>query len=371
MSSKIKSFDVILILIPLMILGIGISVIYSLVTNTIDSGLVLKQILSSLIGLTLMVAMSFTDYRFFRAANWIFYCVAILLLIYVDFFGYAAGGAMRWINLGFFQLQPSEIAKAFLIITLGAYFSRKIGKLAFRDLLISLMIFAPLLILVLKEPDLGTALVLCFIYITMLFVSKPGKTLLAVIISGLVIAITIFILAFYNVAPFDKIMHDYQRERIGTFINPNNDPYGDGYHVKQAQIAIGAGGIFGKGLGKGSQSQLQFLPKPQTDFIFSGISEALGFFGAGILLALYCFLIIRILNIAVMAQDNFGMLICCGIAAMIGFQVVVNIGMNLGLAPVTGIPLPFASYGGSALMAYLFMIGLVESIHIRHKKIAF
>ena len=166
-------------------------------------------------------------------------------------------------------------------------------------------------------------------------------------------------------------MQDYQRNRILTFVDPNLDPYGKGYNVKQAQITVGSGGILGKGVGRGSQSQLRFLPKPQTDFIFSGIAESFGFIGSVVLIGLYTYLIMRIVAIGNLARDNFGMLICFGVAAMFLFQVLVNVGMNLGLAPVTGIPLPFSSYGGSSLVAYLFLIGLVQSIFIRHKKISF
>lgn len=371
MSSKIKTFDIILPIIPLLILTASIAVIYSIVLNTSDAGLALRQGIFAIIGISIMMLASFIDYRLFRSINWIFYIAGLLLLLYVDFFGTAAGGAMRWINLGFFQLQPSELAKVFLIFSFSAFFSKKIGKMKWRDILFSVFILATPLLLVLKEPDLGTGLVLCFIFICLLLASKPSKIQLATILLTLIILIGVFFLATFNVKPFGKYIKDYQRNRVLTFINPNLDPYGKGYNVRQAQITIGSGGALGKGLGRGSQSQLRFLPKPQTDFIFSGIAESFGFVGSIVLVALYAFLIIKIVNIGNLARDNFGMLVCFGTAAMILFQVLVNIGMNLGLAPVTGIPLPFSSYGGSSLAAYLFLIGLVESVFIRHKKISF
>jgi len=318
-----------------------------------------------------MAIVSFIDYRMFRGINWILYIIGILLLLYVDFFGKAAGGAMRWINLGFFQLQPSELAKIFLIFSFSAFFSKKIGKLQWRDICISVLILLPPLFLVLKEPDLGTALVLCFIYVIILFLSKPTKTQSLVISMLLIILAGSLLLSTFKVKPFDKLMHDYQRNRILTFIDPSLDPYGNGYNVRQAQITIGSGGLSGKGLGRGSQSQLRFLPEPYTDFIFSGIAESFGFFGSFVLVSLYALLIIKIINIGNLARDNFGMLICIGTSAMFLFQILVNIGMNLGLAPVTGIPLPFASCGGTSLVVYLFLIGLVQSVFIRHKKISF
>ena len=371
MSSKIKTFDIILPIIPLLIIASSIAVIYSLVLNTVDAELVFKQGLSAIIGLALMISISFVDYRFFRGISWMLYAAGILLLLYVDFFGMAAGGAMRWIDLGFFQLQPSELAKVFMIFSLSSLFSTKISKLRWVDISASLLILIPPLLLVLKEPDLGTALVLCFIYLVMLMISRPSKVQSLIIVLGLVFFIAAFSLSTMNIKPFGFLMKDYQRNRVLTFIDPSLDLYGKGYNVRQAGITVGSGGLLGRGLGRGSQSQLRFLPKPQTDFIFSGIAESFGFVGSIIFVGLYAYLIIRIINIGNLARDNFGMLICFGTASLLVFQVLVNVGMNLGLAPVTGIPLPFSSYGGSSLVAYLFLIGLVQSVFIRHKKISF
>lgn len=371
MSNKIKTFDILLPLVPTLLLIISVVVIYSLVFGSNESGLAFKQGVSGTIALLIMAIISFFDYRFFRSISWVFYIITILLLAYVDFFGVAAGGAMRWINLGFFQLQPSELAKVFLILVLASFYSSRIGKLRWKDILVAGLIFLPTLILVLKEPDLGTGLVLCFIFIVLLYASKPNKIQNLVITLSILIFSSILVLSSLKVAPFTGLLHDYQRNRILTFIDPNLDPHGKGYNVRQAQIAAGSGGIFGKGLGHGTQSQLQYLPKPQTDFIFSGIAESFGFLGTMVYLSLYAFLIVRIISIGNLAKDNYGMLIAFSVAGMLFFQVIINVGMNLGLAPVTGIPLPFASYGGSALVAYFFLIGLVESIYIRHKKISF
>ena len=371
MSKKIKTFDIILPLLPVLLLVISVAVIYSLVFGTNESGLAFKQGVSAVIGLVLLAVISFFDYRIFKSTSWILYLITMALLVYVDFFGVAAGGAVRWIDLGFFQLQPSELAKVFLILVLASFYSSKIGKLSWKDIFVAALIFLPTLALVLKEPDLGTGLVLVFIFIVLLYASKPNRVQTFVITMTILTFAAVLVLSSLKVAPFTGFLKDYQRNRILTFIDPNLDPHGKGYNVRQAQIAAGSGGIFGKGLGHGTQSQLQYLPKPQTDFIFSGIAESFGFLGTMVYLLLFILLIVRIINIGNLAKDNYGMLISFAAAGMLIFQIVINVGMNLGLAPVTGIPLPFASYGGSAILAYLFLIGLVESVYVRHKKISF
>lgn len=371
MSSKIKTFDILLPLIPTLISIVGIAVIYSLVYGTNDADLASRQGIFVTLGVAAMVTFFFVDYRSFRSTSWILYVLTILLLIYVDFFGKIAGGAARWINLGFFQLQPSELAKVFLILFYASFYSGKIGKIHWRDILIAFLLFLPPLFLILKEPDLGTALVICFIFIALFFVSKPNKWQGGLVATLIVVMSLFLIFSALRIKPFENLLQDYQRNRILSFVDPNLDPYGKGYNVKQAQIAIGSGGLLGRGLGHGSQSQLQFLPKPHTDFIFSGIAESFGFLGTAIFLALYGFLIVKIVNVAYLARDNFGMLVCFGTAAMLFFQILINIGMNLGLAPVTGIPLPFASSGGTAMVVYLFNIGIIQNVFIRHKKISF
>ncbi len=370
-AKKIKTFDIILLLIPVILIVTGISVIYSLLIVGGNSTLTVHQIINAGIGIALMFVVSFFDYRFFRGTNWIFYLISIILLIIVIFIGKTTNGATNWLDLKVFQLQPSEVAKIFLIITLAAFFTDKIGKLKWSDIFWSFLIVLIPLALVLKEPDLGTALVICFIYFTILIISKPTKIQLVTIFSGIILVVVFAGLAVFNVKPFGKFLHDYQRSRILVFINPSLDPLGRGYNVKQAQITIGSGGIFGKGLGKGTQSQLQFLPEAHTDFIFAGTAESFGFIGASVILALFAFLIIRLIDIANLSRDNFGTLIAFGVAAMFLIQILINVGMDVGLMPVTGIPLPFLSYGGTSLIVSFFSVGLAESIFIRHKKITF
>jgi rod shape determining protein RodA len=371
MGKRIKIFDFTLFVAPLIITALSIALIYSLVFSGEDADLALRQGVFALGSLVVAALVSFSDYRALKGFWWAFYLGSIILLLVVDLFGHVSGGAMRWINLGFFQLQPSEIAKIAVIIVLSRFLSEKIGVMRISDYIRSLILIAIPFLLILKEPDLGTALVIVFVYIIMIIASKPNLKQKIAISAILFVMIATFFLSVYNVEPFGKILRDYQRNRIFTFLNPERDPYGQGYNVKQAQIAVGAGGIFGKGLGRGSQSQLEFLPKPHTDFIFAGAGEALGFVGSTFLILLYLYLIYRILSISGLAKDSFGSLTTIGIAAMIFFQATINIGMNLGLAPVTGIPLPLLSYGGSSLLVTYFSFGIVQSIFVRHRKISF
>lgn len=366
MLNALKKFDFGLLIGPIILCVIGVSVIYSLVFSGGDVGLASKQGICAVIGIALMVLIAFTDYRNFKSIWWVFYIVAIILLIVVDIMGASARGATRWIDLGFFRLQPSEVAKISLIFALASFYHAKIGKLTIKEYIGSFVLMIPPVLLILKEPDLGTALVVIFIYVVITIMSKPSLKQYITIGAIVAVMLTFFILSVANVAPFGKFLKTYQRNRVMTFINPGNDPYGTGYNVKQAQISIGSGGLLGQGLGRGSQSQLKFLPEPHTDFIFAGTSEALGFLGALMIIAIFLFVILRIFTIGAGAQDAYGLLLAVGVGSMFLFQTVVNIGMNMGLAPVTGIPLPFMSYGGTSIIICFSALGLVQSVY--HKQ---
>ena len=371
MSTRIKTFDFSLIAIPLILLAGGLAVIYSLVVANGGDNLALKQGIIGLIGVAVAFAITFIDYRIFKGTAWIFYLISILLLLLVEVGGKVVNGAGNWLDFKFFQLQPSELAKVFLILTMAAFLGTRIGKLRWKDIIWSVVFLLIPLGLVLNEPDLGTGLVIVAIFIAMLIAAKPTKSQYAVAASMLAIILAVAILAYVDVKPFGQLLHKYQRARIAVFLDPNLAPLEEGYNVKQAQITIGSGGYFGKGLGRGNQSQLQFLPEPYSDFIFAGLVESFGFVGGLTLLGLFAIFIFRMLAIARTARDNFGYLIVIGIAMMFATQAIVNIGMNLGVLPVVGIPLPFVSYGGTSLLISFFAVGLLESIYIRHEKISF
>ena len=374
MLTKLRSFDFGLLITSALLTFSGIAVIYSLVFAEVVSNLALKQLIFFLVALLIMFLLATFDYRIFSGASWSLYLGVIILLVLVDLFGKTTGGATRWIDLKIFQLQPSEFYKFVSIIFMSAFLSRRIGRVRIVDLLYMFLMLLPPLFLILVEPDLGTALVIIFTWFVLIIFSRLSAKQYLFIFGSLAIIITIFFLSVYKIKPFTPLLKDYQRTRVETLIHPSKDKtyaYKQGYNVAQAQIAIGSGGIFGQGLSHGSQSQLQFLPKPETDFIFSSFSEAFGLIGDLILFAAYIFLLFRTVDIAKVAKDNFGYLLAVGVGATLTFQIIINVAMNIGLAPVTGIPLPFISAGGSSLITSFVLIGILQSIYIHRKKISF
>lgn len=290
------------------------------------------------------------------------YIMNLLILLAVMFVGTSALGAQRWIQLGPITIQPSEFSKLIMIICLASLLSDRINKLdTVRSLLpIGLFIGIPFL-LVLKQPDLGTSLVFLAITLGMLFVSHIKLSILR----------NIFALGILCAPIGWHFLKDYQKSRILVFLDPNTDPFGAGYHIIQSKIAIGSGQLFGKGLFQGTQSQLNFLPENHTDFIFSVIGEELGFLGCLFILFLYFVLIYRGLITAKECKDPFGMLLATGVVSMWAFQILVNVGMTCGIMPVTGIPLPFMSYGVSALTTNMMSMGILMSIYMRQQTLIF
>ncbi|MCL5795047.1 MAG: rod shape-determining protein RodA [Patescibacteria group bacterium] len=356
-----KPIDWLLYLIPIILTIAGIVIIYSLTYYNNKIGLFYSQIIYAAIGIILMSIFTFIDYRNFQGVAWYLYFAGLILLILVLFFGKTVLGASRWLDLKIFQLQPAEFFKLCLIIMLAKFFSDRIDKINFKNILFGIILLIIPGILVLRQPDLGTLMVLCFITLMIILSAKISRIQLLTL--GVIILIVLPGTWF--------LLKDYQRQRLSTFLNPNADPYGSGYNVLQSTITVGSGGLLGRGLGHGPQSQLNFLPIVYTDFIFAGLAEASGFVGSVILIVLFMFLIARILSIARISKDYFGTLIAIGIAAMLIFQVFVNIGMNIGILPVTGIPLPFVSSGGTSLIVNFICVGILQSIYLRHKKITF
>ena len=302
------------------------------------------------------------DYKILQGYGNRLYIFNLLMLVAVMVMGHSALGAQRWIQIGPITLQPSEFSKIIMIISLASVLEDKIGKLnTFRDLLpIAAYVGVPFL-LVLKQPDLGTSLVFMAILLGMLFAAGINLRLLGMIFTAGIAVLPIFW----------HFLKDYQKMRLLVFMNPNVDPLGSGYHIIQSKIAIGSGMLYGKGLFGGTQSQLNFLPENHTDFIFAVVGEELGFIGGLVLLVLYLILLRRGVKVAREASDNFGMLLAVGITSMLGFHVLVNVGMTTGIMPVTGIPLPFMSYGVSSLTTNLMSIGILLNIYMRRQKLLF
>jgi rod shape determining protein RodA len=363
-----------------------------------------RQFLSLIAGVIGLIVFAYLDYQHLKRAAPYIYGITILLLLAVLFTGSSAQGAQRWFMLGPFSFQPSEISKLGVIIALAAFFSeRKKLRGLWESGSLLILIGLPFL-LVFKQPDLGTALVFGAILLGMLAASEASPRLLLLLATpivslllrpilylwllyllGLVVYLFLtrakvldwILILGINIGvgialPFIwGALKAYQRQRIVAFLDPAADPYGAGYHTLQSKIAIGSGGIFGKGFLRGTQTQLQFIPEQHSDFIFSAVGEELGFIGAVFALLLFAVLIWRILVISWQARDDFGSLLAAGMAVMMTFHVLANTGMAVGLLPVVGIPLPFVSFGGSSLFMNLAAVGILQSIAMRRQKIIF
>jgi rod shape determining protein RodA len=338
----------------------GLVTVYSATHGRLETHLddfYLKQIYWFGAGLVLMVCVTLVDYQLLSRTAYPLLAFGILLLVVVFLFGRVASGARRWLVFGPLTFQPSELVKIFLVLSLARYFTetRREGGLRFRDLLIPLVMVVVPFVLIAKQPDLGTALVLFFVASALIFASGfPLKTLM-LITGGGVIAMPISW----------TFLKDYQKVRVITLLNPDFDPLGAGYHSWQSKIAIGSGGFWGKGWLAGTQSGLNFLPEKHTDFIFAVFAEEWGFVGTAALIVLYLFLVLRGINIAYTSKDRLGCLIATGVVAMLSVYILFNIGMTVGLTPVVGLPLPLFSYGGSAMLATMVAIGLLLNIRMR------
>jgi rod shape determining protein RodA len=362
-----KNFDWMMFGSMLALVILGILVIWSTtfkataVSGTSD---VWHQGVFAVVGLGVFLLAARGDYRMWSKLTLWLYGLMIVMLVWVLVFARAVLGAQRWIDFGFFQFQPSELAKIILILVLAKFFAVNYDQLQRpKYLAMSLGIVAIPMLLVMKQPDLGTALVMAAIWLAMALVSRVRKlhlALLAAVVVGL--------------APFGlKLLKPFQRARLETFINPTADPLHTGYNAVQSTITVGSGQVFGRGLAAGSQSQLNFLPSlaQHTDFIFAVLNEKLGFVGGALLLGLFGVLIYRGIHVAYTTQDRYGLFVATGIVAMLLFHVFINAGMNMGIAPVTGIPLPFVSYGGTSLIVGMLAIGLLMSVAVRRKKLQF
>lgn len=357
------------------------------------------------IGLGLALFIARCRYEHLLQWHWIIYAITNLSLIAVMVTGTSAKGAQRWISIGGFNLQPSEFAKIGVIITLAAVLHSKTAS-TIPSVLKALAITGVPWVLVFLQPDLGTSLVFGAITLGMLYWANANPGWLILLISPVVAAIlfNVFLQGWFVwVAAMSVIawitlpwrwfsavgaialnfmagqlghilwglLKDYQKDRLILFLNPEQDPLGGGYHLIQSRIAIGAGELWGEGLNKGTQTQLNFVPEQHTDFIFSAIGEELGFVGCLVVLFAFWLVCLRLLNIAQNAKDNFGSLLAIGALSMLVFEVIVNIGMTVGLAPVTGIPLPWVSYGRSAMLTNFIAIGIVESVVNYRQKLKF
>lgn len=336
------------------LISFGTAVIFST-----DPRLAREQMIFGIFGVILFLLVSFTQTYFLKYLAPFLYVFSLISLVLTFILGAVTHGSTRWISLGIagLTLQASEFSKFFIIITLAAFFASRLWDGRLKGFIMSFLLVLIPAFMIYLQPDLGTAIVILSIWFLVLVGCgfKPKYLLL-------------FAVVFLMLAPVGwNFLKPYQKNRISTFINPSADPLGAGYHILQAKIAIGSGQVFGRGFGQGTQSRLRFLPEYHNDFIFAALSEEWGLVGSVLIIAIFAFLMLRILSVYSKASSEFDQLLCLGVFTMIFTQFVINVGMNLGLAPVTGIPLPLVSSGGSSLITTAVSLGLAQSVAIHSK----
>jgi len=356
---RLASFDWVLLGATVLLICFGLAALYSITISfeNPDFTNFNKQIIFAVIGLAILFLLSFIDYRYWRDFSYVIYGAVALILILVLFFGRTIRGTTGWFSFLGVNFQPVELAKIALVVFLAWFLSRRGAAIReFKNFLIAGLFGAGYFLLVILQPDFGSAMILFFIWLAMLIFAGSNKKHLLLL--GLALALMALI-------AWQFLFVDYQRDRIMTFFSPQADPYGRGYHVRQAMTAVGAGGLLGRGLGFGSQSQLKFIPASETDFIFAVIAEELGLFGVALVLFCLGVIFFRLIRAAGRTKDDFSFFFIFGASVILFTHVMINIGMNIGIVPVTGVSLPFLSYGGSYLVSCLAMIGIAESMIIR------
>lgn len=354
---KLFALDWLLLIGLLAITGYGLIVLYS--ASGGNERMFFNRIIQVSLGLGLMIVMAMFPPRFYEKISPYLYVLCIVLLVLVDVAGEISKGAQRWLNLGFIRFQPSEIAKLSVPLMVATYLGNRALPPNFKDTFIALGLILFPTLLVAIQPDLGTSILVCAAGVFVLFLAGLSWKLIS--------AGVVFLAGFIPIMWF-YLMHDYQKTRVMTLLDPEKDPLGAGYHIIQSKIAIGSGGFEGKGWMEGTQSQLEFLPEPHTDFIFAVLSEEHGMLGVLVLLAIYLFIIARGLIIGAKSTSSFGRILSGGTALLFFVYVFVNIGMVSGILPVVGVPLPLFSYGGTSYVTLMAAFGLVMSTYIHRER---
>lgn len=376
-----RHFDIWLLAVVALMTIAGVAMIQSAIAGNeflIEQDTVSRQVIYGLAGFVILLLTAAIDYRIWSALSRALYIFILAALSLIPIAGIVGFGSARWFQVGIVTVQPSELGKVLLILVLADFLARHKHDLhRTRTILQSMILIGLPALLVFIQPDLSTAITLGVIWIALIWAAGVSwRQLAPVIFAILLVALVLtpflgryFMVDYPQEEDFFFLKH-YQMKRIVTFLFPDSEAqFGETYNVNQARIAIGSGGLFGKGYGHGTQVQLRFLKVRHTDFIFSAMSEEFGFLGAVTFMSLLAFIIFRCLRTASLARDTYGALICYGVAILLFFQGAFNLGMNLNLFPVSGLPLPFLSYGGSSLLTSLLAIGLVESVILRHKQI--
>jgi len=357
---RLDLVDPYLLIATLLLMAYGLVITYSTSYEDVAAGdpvqFVIRGAVFTALGIATMVAVAYFDYAWFGTFAPLLYLLTLGLLVLVLFIGHTVLGGQRWITLAGQKFQVSEFAKVLMIVVLAKYFADRHDRVGSPLVLLgSLVLLAPAVALVYRQPDLGTSLVFVGIFFGMAYLAGARPWQLASLVA-------VAVAAFPAVWGF---LQAYQRSRLTAFLDPYADPQGAGWNIIQSLIAIGSGQATGKGLTAGTQSPLGYLPIAESDFVFAGLAEDLGFVGAVILFALYAVLLVATLRIAFRARDPFGTFLAVGVFAMLSFQLVVNVGMAMSLMPVTGIPLPFISHGGSSLLSVCIALGILQSVSMR------
>ncbi|MEQ8268299.1 MAG: rod shape-determining protein RodA [Parvibaculum sp.] len=355
LTDKLVEFNWGFLLLLVLIASIGFAMLYSVAEGSF-SPWAYRQALRFAFGVCILLIAAMIDLRLWMRLAYPLYGAALAMLVAVEVVGMTGMGAQRWLNLGIVQIQPSEVMKVTLLMALARYFHGltldEVSRL--RNLVIPVALIAAPVGLVFLQPDLGTAILLTASGAILFFAA--GLRWRYFILSGAAVLATVPVIW--------SRLHDYQKNRVFTFLDPERDPLGTGYHILQSKIALGAGGVFGKGFMEGTQSQLNFLPEKHTDFIFTMLGEELGLAGGLVLLALYFIVLMFSLNVAMQCRNQFGRLLAIGVSMTFFLYVFINTAMVMGLLPVVGVPLPLVSYGGTAMLSLMFAFGLLMSVHI-------
>jgi rod shape determining protein RodA len=362
LTEKLAEFNWGFLLLLTLIASIGIAMLYSVAEGSFTPW-AMRQAGRFAAGACIMLVVAMVDLRLWMRLAYPFYAFALVMLVAVEVIGFVGMGAQRWLDLGFISIQPSEVMKVTLILALARYFHGltldEISHL--RNMLVPLLLTVVPVGLVVLQPDLGTAILLLASGAILFFVAGLRWRYFIIAGSGILAAIPIIW----------SRLHDYQRNRVLTFLEPERDPLGTGYHIMQSKIALGSGGMFGKGFMEGTQSQLNFLPEKHTDFIFTMLGEELGLVGGLVLLTLYFVVLMFSLNVSLQCRNQFGRLLAMGVSMIFFFYIFINAAMVMGLLPVVGVPLPLVSYGGTSMLSLMFAFGLLMSVHIhRHLEIS-
>lgn len=361
-----RDYDWLLLGLVVLLLAGGVAMIYSATRgDPVIERLPLDQAIIGVLGLFILFLFSGLDYRLLKMLGWPTYAFTVLILALVLVFGVVRNDARRWFNFGLFEVQPGEVAKVLLAIFFAKFIADRDGRHSYiSTVLISFALLLPCIVLILQQPNYSTAITIVIIWAAIVFVGGVDR-------QHLIFAVAATILLVVFVTQFSNVLPPYVQRRITLFLDPSSVSEAGRYQQTQALIALGSGGVFGQGFLQGQQSQLRYFPVRHTDFIFSVIGEELGFIGAITFIGMLILVILRSLRAAMISTDIFGRLMCTGIAAALFLQTYTNVAMQVGLAPITGIVLPFISYGRTSLLIIMLSIGLVESVAMRHKKLEF